>query len=641
MNIAFKTYLISQPKIIKRAIVLTLDSCSCFFATWVAFGLRFDVWSAPSREMYIVSLVSIVISIPLFIRFGLYRAIFRYTGWRVLLTMGRVVVIYSTLFFGVFTLYSLPNIPRSIGVIQPIIFFIFIGCIRSLIRFLLNDDARNQNSTRKLSILIYGAGYIGRSLAKSLMARSDCIVVGLIDDQKDLHGREIEGVPIYASSQISELFNVQIISDVVLTTDTLGREKRIEIIKNLTPFSVRVRSISSFEGTNESGFGLSQITDLDIDDLLSRDVISPDKNLLHECIEAKVVLITGAGGSIGSEIARQAFLLKPKVLLLIDNSEHALYQINEELKRSNPSLLLESKIIPLLASVCDISRMQTIFATWTPNTVFHAAAYKHVPLVEHNPLEAIKNNILGTHICAELAQTYVANNFVLISTDKAVRPTNIMGATKRFAELILQAYAESESRKLGKTIYSMVRFGNVLGSSGSVVPLFKHQISTNGPITVTDPDVTRYFMSIPEAAQLVIQTSSMALGGEVFVLDMGKSVRIFDLAKRMISLSGLRLKDEMNPNGDIEIVFTGLRPGEKLYEELLIGNSPEQTAHPKIMKAKEDFHEYKTMEGFILEITDCISNGDVVKAISVLKDVVVEFTPHNKVVEWTYLERHH
>lgn len=640
MNIAFKTYLISQPKIIKRAIVLTLDSCSCFFATWVAFGLRFDVWSAPSREMYIVSLVSIVISIPLFIRFGLYRAIFRYTGWRVLLTMGRVVLIYSSLFFGIFTLYSLPNIPRSIGVIQPIIFFIFIGCIRSLIRFLLSDDARNQNATRQLSILIYGAGYIGRSLAKSLMARSDCIVVGLIDDKKDLHGREIEGVPIYASSQISELFNVQIISDVVLTTDTLSREKRIEIIKNLAPFSVRVRSISSFEGTNESGFGLSQITDLDIDDLLSRDVISPDENLLHECIETKVVLITGAGGSIGSEIARQAFLLKPKILLLIDNSEHALYQINEELRRSNPSLLLESKIIPLLASVYDINRMQTIFATWTPNTVFHAAAYKHVPLVEHNPLEAIQNNILGTHICAELAQTYRANNFVLISTDKAVRPTNIMGATKRFAELILQAYADSESRNLGKTIYSMVRFGNVLGSSGSVVPLFKHQISTMGPITVTHPDVTRYFMSIPEAAQLVIQASSMALGGEVFVLDMGKSVRIFDLAKRMISLSGLRLKDEMNPNGDIEIVFTGLRPGEKLYEELLIGNSPEQTAHPKIMKAKEDFHEYKIMEGFLSEISDCISSGDVVKAISVLKDVVVEFTPHNKVVEWAYLERY-
>jgi FlaA1/EpsC-like NDP-sugar epimerase len=640
MIIALKIYLISLPKIVKRVIVLTLDSCACFFATWVAFALRFEVLSAPSREMFIVSLVSIVISIPLFIRFGLYRAIFRYTGWRVLLTMGRVVAIYSILFIGVFTLYSLPYIPRSIGVIQPIIFFIFVGCVRSFIHFFLSDENRNQKSTRKLFILIYGAGYIGRSLAKSLMTRSDCIVVALIDDKKELHGREIEGIPIYASNQISELFQTQIISDVVLTTDVLSREKRIEIIKNLAPFSVRVRVISSLEGKNESGFALSQITDLDIDDLLSRDVISPDENLLHGCIEKKVVLITGAGGSIGSEIARQVFLLKPKVLLLIDNSEHALYQIDEELKRSNPSILLEFKIIPLLASVCDINRMQTIFATWTPNTVFHAAAYKHVPLVEHNPLEAIKNNVLGTHICAELAQTYRANNFVLISTDKAVRPTNIMGATKRFAELILQAYAERQSRKVGNTIYSMVRFGNVLGSSGSVVPLFKHQISMNGPITVTHPDVTRYFMSIPEAAQLVIQTSSMALGGEVFVLDMGQPVRIFDLAKRMISLSGLRFKDEMNPNGDIEIVFTGLRPGEKLYEELLIGNSPDQTTHPKIMKAKENFHEYKIMEYFISEISDCVSKGDVIKSISVLKDVVVEFTPDTKVVEWTYLERH-
>lgn len=464
--------------------------------------------------------------------------------------------------------------------------------------------------------------------------------MALIDDQKDLHGREIEGVPIYASNQISELFQSQIISDVVLTTDALSREKRIEIIKNLASYSVRVRSISSFEGANESDFGLSQITDLDVDDLLSRDVIAPDENLLHGCIKKKIILITGAGGSIGSEIARQAFILKPKILLLIDNSEHALYQINEELKRSNPSLLSESQIIPLLASTCDINRMQAIFSTWMPNTVFHAAAYKHVPLVEHNPLEAIKNNVLGTHICAELAQTYGVNNFVLISTDKAVRPTNIMGATKRFAELVLQAYAKNKTHKPCNTIYSMVRFGNVLGSSGSVVPLFKHQISMKGPITVTHPDVTRYFMSIPEAAQLVIQASSMALGGEVFVLDMGKPVRIFDLAKRMISLSGLRFKDVTNPNGDIEIVFTGLRPGEKLYEELLIGNSPDKTAHPKIMKALENFHEYKIIEGFLSEISDCISNGDVVKAISILKDVVVEFTPHTEVVEWTYLERH-
>lgn len=639
MNASLKNYLISQPKFMKRFIVLSLDFLSCFLATWVAFGLRYDSWSTPTNEVLFVSLVSMAVSIPLFIRFGLYRAIFRYTGWQVLLTMGRIVVAYCIVFFAIFTLYSLPNIPRSIGVIQPMIFFFLIGCVRSFIRFILTGDSHEKTPIAKLLILIYGAGYLGRNFAKSLSARSDCVVVGFVDDDKELQGREIQGIPIYASAQLPNIFQNRIISDVVLAGDSLTREKRIEVIKSLTPFSVRVRSISSVSEINHAGFGLSQLADLDVDDLLSRDIVLPDDALLSGCINEKIVLITGAGGSIGSEIARQVLHLKPTILLLVDNSEHALYQIGEDLKRVNLGLVKAPQIIPLLASVSDADRMKLIFSTWNPNTVFHAAAYKHVPLVEQNPLEAIKNNVLGTHVCAELARVYKANNFVLVSTDKAVRPTNIMGATKRFAELILQAYANVESKDVNKTIYSMVRFGNVLGSSGSVVPLFKSQIAMRGPITVTHPDVTRYFMSIPEAAQLVIQTSTMASGGEVFVLDMGKPVRIFDLAKRMIALSGLRIKDETNPNGDIEITFTGLRPGEKLYEELLIGSSPDKTSHPKIMKAKEDFYEFDVIKGLISEVSNCISNVDVVRAISVLKKAVLEFTPYSRVVDLVYLEK--
>jgi len=532
------------------------------------------------------------------------------------------------------------NIPRSIGVIQPMILFFTVSCSRAFIRLFLGEHEQGQSKSAKTHILIYGTGYSGRVLVRSLIARSDYVVLGFIEECLDMQGREVEGIRVYTPSEIPHLFETHVITDVILTTDSSSLEGRKKIIDILSSFSVRVRSIPWANYENNLGIGLSQLEDLNIDDLLPRKVVTPDEALLRRSIQNQIILITGAGGSIGSEIAKQVALLSPKLILLVDNSEPALYQINEALKRSTV-LFRKDHVIPLLASVCDLNRMQEIFSTWRPDTVFHAAAYKHVPLVEHNPLEAIKNNVFGTHLCSELATTYDVRNFVLISTDKAVRPTNIMGATKRVSELILQANADRELMSNKKTIFSMVRFGNVLGSSGSVVPLFKHQISMGGPITITHRDVTRYFMSIPEAAQLVIQASSLATGGEVFVLNMGDPIRIIDLAKKMISLSGFRVRDALHPNGDIEILEIGLRPGEKLYEELLIGIDQEKTCHPKIMKSNEPFHKYEYIEGLMSNLRKCVENENVLESISLLTNAVSEYVPHFKVVDWCHLQKHH
>ncbi|MDP2108335.1 MAG: nucleoside-diphosphate sugar epimerase/dehydratase, partial [Rhodocyclaceae bacterium] len=423
------------------------------------------------------------------------------------------------------------------------------------------------------------------------------------------------------------------VRDVLLAIPSASRQRRNEILQQLLRSHVAVRTLPGLSDLAQGRVHVSDLHELDIDDLLGRDAVVPDSALLEKNIRGKVVLVTGAGGSIGSELCRQILASGPRALLLVEQSEFALYQIHQELQGTLPA---GAELIPLLGSVCDERRMRGIMTTWRPDTIYHAAAYKHVPLVEHNPAEGIRNNVFGTLTTARVAQELGVADFVLISTDKAVRPTNVMGASKRLAEMILQALANQTAG----TQFTMVRFGNVLGSSGSVVPKFRQQIRDGGPITLTDPEVTRFFMTIPEAAQLVIQAAAMAglanAGGAVFVLDMGKSVRIGDLARRMVELSGLSVRDDDNPEGDIEIQVTGLRPGEKLYEELLIGENPQPTAHPRIMQAHEDFLPRQVLEEKLASLESSLDANDVPAIRRLLEDVVSGYRPDDAIVDWVH-----
>ena len=641
--------LLNFPRYIKRAIVMYFDALICAISVWLAFGLRLDEWGYFQLSQWRVMIAALGFSFPLFIAFGLYRAIFRYMGSAALSSMARVFIIYTGLFFIVFTIIGVDGVPRSIGVIQPILLFIGIGTSRYFIRIWLGNINNVQKSFRKATplALIYGAGSAGRQLAAALSLNKEMLVKGFIDDDKYLQGNTINGVPVYGNTDIKNLIARLEITDVLLAIPSVNQACRNEIIANLNGCGVRVRTLPGVLDMASGRVRISDLHDLDMNDLLGRKVIPPDVTLLEQNIRDKVVLVTGAGGSIGSELCRQIIKFSPSSLVLVDSSEHALYQIDAELKKaialqlngnggetasrdslSNSAKDLPIKLIPCLASVRDAEQMLKIFVMYQPATVFHAAAYKHVPLVEQNPAEGIRNNVLGTLTCAQIALKTGVSRFILISTDKAVRPTNVMGASKRVAELVLQAIAEDAAKEGHITRFSMVRFGNVLGSSGSVAPLFSSQIKAGGPITLTHLEVTRYFMTIPEAAQLVIQSSAMATGGDVFVLDMGQPVRIYDLAVKMVYLSGLMVKDDLNPHGDIEIEVTGLRPGEKLYEELLIGENPQSTDHPKIMKAHEEFLPWGELEQELEKLNLAIKTCDAKSIRAILKRLVPGYVPH-------------
>jgi FlaA1/EpsC-like NDP-sugar epimerase len=627
---ATKQSVLNLPRSVKRCIVIFIDTVICGVSVWLAFGLRLDQWGYFQDQQWVVFLAAFGFSFPLFVSFGLYRAIFRYIGTAAFISLTRAFIIYTGLFFAVFTLYSVDGVPRSIGVIQPMLLFIGIGASRYFVRYWLG----NINNVQKLFhraqpiALIYGAGSAGRQLASGLTSNKDMLVKGFIDDDHHMQGSTINGISVYPNTALKDLIHRLEISDVLLAIPSASQERRSEIIASLNGCGVRVRTLPGLLDLAAGRVRISDLHDLDMNDLLGRAVVPPEVVLLEKNILGQVVLVTGAGGSIGSELCRQIIKFAPKSLILIDVSEHSLYLIHEELKRdlirlkdkalvgngidtafSSSIPALPIKLVPCLASVRDGDLLLNIFNAYRPSTVFHAAAYKHVPLVEQNPAEGIRNNVFGTLTCAQVSVECGVSNFILVSTDKAVRPTNVMGASKRIAELILQALAEVSAMGDHPTNFSMVRFGNVLGSSGSVAPLFSGQIAAGGPITLTHPEVTRYFMTIPEAAQLVIQASAMADGGDVFVLDMGEPVRIYDLAVKMVYLSGLLVKDEAHPHGDIEIKVTGLRPGEKLYEELLIGDSPQPTPHPKIMKAHEEFLSWdelqQELEKFNLALMAC------------------------------------
>jgi FlaA1/EpsC-like NDP-sugar epimerase len=635
--------------------VIFSDTLICGLSIWLAFGLRLDQWGYFQNQQWVVFLVAFIFSFPLFVSFGLYRAIFRYIGTAAFISLTRVFVIYTGLFFGVFTLYGVDGVPRSIGVIQPMLLFIGIGASRYFVRYWLGNINNVQKVFHRAQpiALIYGAGSAGRQLASVLTSNKDMLVKGFIDDDRHLQGSTINGISVYPSTGLEDLIHGLEISDVLLAIPSASQERRSQIIASLNGCGVRVRTLPGLLDLAAGRVRISDLHDLDMNDLLGRAVVPPEVGLLEKNIRGQVVLVTGAGGSIGGELCRQVIKFSPKSLILIDSSEHSLYLIHEELKRALIDLDEESlvgggddsayspsnaalpiQLVPCLASVRDSDLLVKIFKTHKPAAVFHAAAYKHVPLVEQNSAEGIRNNVFGTLICAQVSVECGVSNFILVSTDKAVRPTNVMGASKRIAELVLQALAEVSTKGDHPTKFSMVRFGNVLGSSGSVAPLFNAQIAAGGPITLTHPEVTRYFMTIPEAAQLVIQASAMADGGDVFVLDMGEPVRIYDLAVKMVYLSGLLVKDEVHPHGDIEIKITGLRPGEKLYEELLIGENPQPTPHPKIMKAHEEFLSWDELQQELEKLNLALVAYDAQLIRQMLKKLVPGYQPNGDAVNW-------
>jgi FlaA1/EpsC-like NDP-sugar epimerase len=528
-----------------------------------------------------------------------------------------------------------PGVPRTVGLIQPLLVLFLVGASRALARYWLGGLYLSQLRLGTLpKVLIYGAGSAGRQLANALANSYEMRVVGYLDDDDRLHGHVLNGLAIYSPQDLSGLVVSLGISDVLLALPTANRKRRNEILTLMQQAKVSVRTLPSVMELAQGKVSTADLRELDIDDLLGRDSVPPNHILLGRNVTRKVVLVTGAGGSIGSELCRQILKLKPQTLLLVDQSEYALYEIHQELLEKVQALGEGAvQLVPLLASVRDAERMREVITTWSPDTIYHAAAYKHVPLVEHNPAEALKNNVFGTRTVAQLAAEHGVSDVVLVSTDKAVRPTNIMGASKRLAELVLQALAAEP----GKTTFSMVRFGNVLGSSGSVVPKFRQQIKNGGPITLTHPEVTRFFMTIPEAAQLVIQAGAMAKGGDVFVLDMGESVKIMDLAQRMIELSGLTERTEANPDGDIAIEITGLRPGEKLFEELLIGNDPQPTLHPRIMKASEEKMSWADLQDSLNAMQVALDVNDVGVLRRMLEQLVSGYHPSGEIVDWVHL----
>ena len=636
--------MLALPRPAKRIVALLVDASLCVLTVWLAYYLRLGEFISLTDKSFMggralwVALASIALALPIFIVSGLYRAIFRYSGWPALLAVARAVGIYGLLFAAIFTALGFEGIPRTVGLIQPMLLLLFVGASRALARLWLGEGYQGilKKATRP-KVLIYGAGQSGRQLAAAMANNPAMQVAGFLDDDPHLQGQLLNDLPVYNPDDLPALIATLNIGDVLLALPSIGRQRRNEILSRMREAHVSVRTLPSMTDLAQGKVSVADLRELDIDDLLGREPVLPNPGLLAQNIAGKTVAVTGAGGSIGGELCRQILAIGPTRLLLIEQSEFALYAIHQELEEKLAAR--DIALVPLLASVQDGQRMREILTTWRPHTLYHAAAYKHVPLVEHNPAEGIRNNVLGTLHAAQAAIASGVADFVLISTDKAVRPTNIMGASKRLAEMGLQALAASG----GGTRFAMVRFGNVLGSSGSVVPKFRQQIRDGGPLTLTHPDIIRYFMTIPEAAQLVIQAGALGGGanesGNVFVLDMGQPVKILDLARRMIELSGLTPRDETNPAGDIAIEITGLRPGEKLYEELLIGDNPEPTSHPRIMKAREAFISWADLQPQLQALEAALNANDVERIRALLAQLVTDYAPNGEIVDWVHLAR--
>lgn len=612
---------LSIPRAYKRLLAMSVDVSLCIGTVWLAYCLRLDGWVGLTGEDWLPVTVSLLLAIPIFIMFGLYRAIFRYAGVAAFMAILRAVSIYWLAFMSAFTIVGVPGVPRSIGIMQPLLLLVGIALSRLTARHLLSSEYKSRlKHNARLQVVIYGAGTAGRQIASALDNSPKMRVIGFLDDDPRLHGSIMRGLPIWPPDDLAALVRSRDVKEVLLAIPSASRQRRNAILESVRHLRVVVRTLPGLDDIAQGRVEVGDIKELEIEDILGRNTIAPRLDLMEKNIRGKTVMVTGAGGSIGSELCRQIVRYKPECLVLVDQGEFGLYAVHRDLED------MGVRIVPLLSSVRDEARIREIIATFRPDTLYHAAAYKHVPLVEHNPAEGFSNNVMGTMITAKAAQDFSVADFVLISTDKAVRPTNVMGASKRLAEMVLQALAAEQDQKKA-TKFCMVRFGNVLGSSGSVVPLFRQQIRDGGPITLTHPDVTRYFMTIPEASQLVIQAGAMSNGGDVFVLDMGEPVLIQDLARRMIELSGLQVRDETNPDGDIEIAITGLRPGEKLYEELLIADNPLPTEHPRILKAHEYFLPWTELEAKLQRLQVLFDSYDADAARLLLKQLVSGYQP--------------
>ena len=653
--------LVALPRRRKRLIQVATDIVLVWAALWLAFIVRLgiDDMYNPFRVHVWLFVCAPVVAIPLFIRFGMYRAVMRYFGNDALIAIIKAVSLSSLILAVVVYWYSNHEavVPRSIIFNYWWLSLVIIGGLRLCMRQYFMGDwftaAQHVPFTNRdnglTKVAIYGAGVAGNQLVAALRMGKVMRPVAFIDDDASIADRSISGLHVYKPKHIQEMIDVTGAQEILLALPSSTRARRREILNLLEGFPLHIRSVPNFTDLASGRVRVEDIQEVDIADLLGRDAVPAQPDLLQRCIKGKVVMVTGAGGSIGSELCRQIFSLGPTTLLLFDHSEFNLYSILSELEQRSCRESGKVRLLPILGSVRHPHKLLDVMKTWHVDTVYHAAAYKHVPMVEHNIAEGVLNNVIGTLNTAQAALQSGVANFVLISTDKAVRPTNVMGSTKRLAELVLQALSheiapvlfgdKSNISRVNKTRFTMVRFGNVLGSSGSVIPLFHSQIKSGGPLTVTHPKITRYFMTIPEAAQLVIQAGSMGQGGDVFVLDMGEPVRIVELAEKMIHLSGLSVRSDRNPQGDISIEFTGLRPGEKLYEELLIGDNVAATPHPMIMSAHEDHLPWDVLKARLSELLSAVDSDNYTHVRQLLRETVSGYTPDGDIVDWIYQQR--
>lgn len=609
------SFLIKLPRKTKQLVLIIYDFVAIIPCLFLSFYIRLGEWFYPygNNELLIFLFASPLLGVTVFILFGFYRNIIRYMSFQTLWVIAQGTLMYSVLWGLLSYMFNIDEIPRSVIIINWFLIFILISGSRFFARWILLEASSNK-------VIIYGAGEAGRQLSTALKSSKEYTPIGFLDDDKEIQHHSINGLKVYSRGQLDYLIEKKNISQVLLAMPSLNRKNLKDIINYLEPYPIHVRSIPSISDISQGKIKVNNLQEVNLSDLLGRDIAKPNENLLKINITGKVVLVTGAGGSIGSELCRQILYLNPKKIILYENSELALYQIEKELIKSNHGGI---EIEPKLGSVLDGKRLSKIFQFYSVQTIYHAAAYKHVPLVEFNPSQGILNNIFGTLRAVEASIKHNVETFVLISSDKAVRPTNIMGVTKRVSEMILQAY----SKEIHNTCLTMVRFGNVLDSSGSVIPLFKAQIEQGGPITVTHADIVRYFMTIPEAVELVIQSGAMAKGGEVYVLDMGEPMKIYDLAVKIIKLSGLEVRDRENPDGDIEISFTGLRPGEKLFEELLLDGKFENTNNKLIMRAEEKMLVLTKLYPKLLKIENAANKAEADTLYYLLKELVPEFNP--------------
>jgi FlaA1/EpsC-like NDP-sugar epimerase len=625
--------IVSLNRYSKRVIAVLTDFSLCIFCTWLALVLRLEELIIFKDFNFYPAIISIIIGLPIFWLFGLYRTIFRYTGSSIIFTISVSTLVYGLLYFLVIGIYGIQTIPRSIGVIQPMILFFAIIISRLGVKFIIGNHIHKGKVASKKNVLIYGAGDAGRQLLVALENSSEFKIKGFLDDNKQLHGQVLLGKKIYLPFKLERLINNYDIKLVFLAIPSISRSERNQIIKKLNDQKLIVKTLPTISEIVDGRITVSDIKDLNIEDLLDREEIKPDKKLLNKNVNSKTVIVTGAGGSIGSEICRQILKLNPYKLILLELNEFALYKIYEDLVSYNKNF----EIIPLLGNTQDQKKLEMIFEVFKVDTIYHSAAYKHVPLVESNICEGVRNNVFSTLAVANAAVNKKISNLVLISSDKAVRPTNIMGATKRLSELCMQAiHANFKDIDIN---FSIVRFGNVLESSGSVIPKFKKQIKKGGPVTLTHKNVTRYFMSVTEAAQLVIQAGAMGKNCEVFVLDMGESIKIENLINKMINFFGFTVKNSENPDGDIEIKTIGLRPGEKLYEELLIGENPEDTTHPKIQKARDVYIFFDQLKVYLDNLKKLIEENKVDEVKNELNRVVKSYKSNTKIVDHIYLNQ--